>query len=194
MRFHQHQNLASGAVGVVGTTATWNLSSINAPRAGGSSEQPYGHDQWVNFYSQYQVLRVNILIQARQTSNMYNVLCCQLKGSSVTTSILSTNPNDLIKIGERPGGFVMIPTTTGARVVETRQLSVTPAEIDGWTSGTNMFDVNRYAANFGSDPSAIPKLEIGLGNSNSAGSETMEVLIFFEFIVRVSGRKVMAFS
>jgi len=57
----ERQNLAAGAVGVIGTTAVYNLNSIYSPRSGGG-HQPYYHDQLEAIYTQYQVLRTTVEI------------------------------------------------------------------------------------------------------------------------------------
>lgn len=96
--------------------------------------------------------------------------------------------------GERPGGRLVNLSTSGEGVQKRITYSFTAADLDGYTYATNIADVNRYAANFGASPSAIPKLEIGLGNIDGTGSTTMMYTIMLRFLVKCVGRKELAAS
>jgi len=186
----ERQNLAAGAVGVVGSTATYNLNSIYSPRSGGG-HQPYYHDQLDAIFTQYQVLRTTVEIQFLATSSNFNMAAIQIHPSSDSSTI---SGEDVMTTGERPGGRLVNLSTSGEGVQKRIEYSFTPAEIDGYTRATNMADVNRYASNFGTSPSAIPKLEIGLGNIDGTGSTTMMYTIMLRFLVKCIGRKELAAS
>lgn len=190
LTYVEDQNLASGAVGVVGTTATYYLNSIYSPRSAGG-HQPMEHDSWATLYTQYQVTRIEIQIRFYATGTNYNVAALMIHPSSDTSSITGENP---LTTGEREGGQIVQLSTDGQRVDQIVNFNFTPGEIDGYSRATNLADVNRYAASFGASPSAIPKLEIGLGNVNSDASQVMRYTIYIRYHVKMIGRKALAQS
>lgn len=187
MEYIEILGLASGAAGVVGTTYTFNLSSLYQPRSGG--HQPTFYDQLTPLYNFYRVTSVRIVC----TFNALAANTCfpiwAIKNSSdtwtisgLTVPVQAENPNI---------SGIMLNIYNCPRVVNTFTGSI--SEIDGLTRLQSAADDSRYVAQVTGSPSAIPKFEIGAGDWNG-DSSTVKVCVQIFFSGYFWGRTTQNYS
>lgn len=190
MKYVEEITLTSGAAGVIGTTATFYLNSIYSPKSSGG-HQPYGHDTLAGIYNFYKVQWVKIELLFTQTTDNYNRPCVQIRNSSDTGSISGLQP---YVVAERPGARIYAMTIDSGTSEVKEALGVSPAEIDGISPAQFNADDARYLATFGANPAAIPKLEIGLGNTAATSGATCQCIVTLTYYGYASGRLQLAVS
>lgn len=160
---------------------THSINNIFDPNTTGVGHQPYGHDEYANYYNQYQVLGAKVTTTARWAS--------PLSGASVPHALFSVIDSD-----------TTAPTTLATKMERYRDFykvlradtSSTITMVDYWSAKKwfklkNPEDQHQTVGTFGGAPikTAYHNIILQPLDESSTSSPSVMVTVSIEYVVRL---------
>lgn len=167
-----------------GTAAThvYRANSVYDPDATGVGAQPYGHDQWMNFYNHATVVgsRIRALFTAQSSSNTYNSICTIHVSDDTATT---TNLELLLERTGTVWGHMAPLTAKGLNLVKNFSTKK-------FFNKTNVRDCEELRGSSSAGPTDQAHFQVSCFNPDgSTDNAAINVTVMIEYIVLLSERK-----
>lgn len=169
-KFTDYQALTctSGALGIVDVSA----NSLYDPLRSYSTQQPYGLDQWSNFYNKYCVIGVKIKVDFH--NNGTPTLKC---------GVTALAPNQSASLGSYEA-YMEAPRTTHCTLSSDvdHGTVVNKMSVKKMLNVKNLLDNEGAVAAFSADPTLVPKFHIWAQPLDQTSTGSAQAVISLEFI------------
>lgn len=184
-----HNDITTGAAGIVGTHARYRLNSVYDPYYTGAGHQAYGFDQLAVLYNRYRVDRASYKITFTNPSLGANINCICTVAADTSSSLTGIAP---AASREWPNASNSILSYEGSRTA-VLQGAINLHELCGVPRSKYIAD-DRYQGTIASDPTQDCILTFAVSGVNGTASNYASTFIEIEYEVTFFERITVAAS
>lgn len=179
------QRLAQTHAAGVGAEQVFRGNSIFDPDLTGGGHQPYGFDQWSNFYSYYTVYGSSCKVQLIPTTSTFLGYDCAVV-PSLDSTIISTSPDTPIE--EMPYSKYRIVAAYAVGTIPAIKSYMSTAKIFG-AEPVAVKTEDNYSSTVGNNPANVWYWNIITQPSDLTTANANNLLVTITYYVQFSARK-----
>lgn len=170
--------------GITGNEVAFRLGSLFDPNFTGGGHQPWGYDQMVLLYQQYQVYKVKVAVRVHWADGPQPFLAVNVRPNSSAYNLQSKFMYEII---ERNNNTAVLPcaTSTGNQVDKTWEAEYYLADIEGLSRLEYSNDLTYKGLSSG-NPTKSPTLSVVCGSAEPTPGCTVKLHVELEYYCKWS--------